>query len=153
MLQQFYPQIAHPFRYELNKDMNFAAAHLVAHVGAGQCSNMHGHTYFVNITVVGDELDEQGFLVNFQKLKKLVHGQYDHAVMNRQAGLDADFGGDSTKLATTENVARVIWQNIQHYLDTASNHPRCLQVLLRETPTSYVVFRPKEEDFNGLQDR
>ena len=29
----------------------------------------HGHTYFVNITIAGDELDHNGFLVNFADLK------------------------------------------------------------------------------------
>ncbi len=61
MIQQIYPQVIHPFRYELNKDMQIAAAHFIPHEAAGQCANMHGHTYFINITVAGDELDDSGF--------------------------------------------------------------------------------------------
>ncbi|MCG3056412.1 6-carboxytetrahydropterin synthase, partial [Escherichia coli] len=30
--------------------MNFAAAHFVPHESAGKCQQVHGHTYFVNLT-------------------------------------------------------------------------------------------------------
>lgn len=55
----------HDYRFELNKDLNFSAAHFIPDDRAGKCSNVHGHTYFVNITIAGDELDDLGFLVNF----------------------------------------------------------------------------------------
>ena len=29
----------------------------------------HGHTYFVNLTIAGDKLDHNGFLINFSDLK------------------------------------------------------------------------------------
>jgi 6-pyruvoyltetrahydropterin/6-carboxytetrahydropterin synthase len=31
-------------------------------------------------------------------------------------------------------------------LKTLPHQPRCLQVVVRETPTSYVVYRPKAEE-------
>jgi 6-pyruvoyltetrahydropterin/6-carboxytetrahydropterin synthase len=141
MLQQFYPQVFHPYTYELNKDMQFAAAHFVPHADAGKCQEIHGHTYFVNITVVGDELDTSGFLVNFQELKRIVHKRYDHTLLNDQT---EDFNDQNPNdFPTTEVVSRKIWGNIQSYLDTLPNKPKCLQVLVRETPTSYAVYRPK----------
>ncbi len=69
MIQQIYPSVSHPFRYELNKDMHFAAAHYVPSESAGACNKVHGHTYFVNVTVAGNQLDESGFLVNSRKLR------------------------------------------------------------------------------------
>ncbi|MFZ3589543.1 6-carboxytetrahydropterin synthase QueD [Bacillus sp. DJP31] len=141
MIQQFYPQVFHPYSYELNKDMHFAAAHFVPHEEAGKCRQVHGHTYFVNVTVAGDELNKSGFLVNFQDLKRVVHDRYDHTLLNDQT---ADFNGqNSNDFPTTEVVARKIWENIQSFLDTLLNKPNCVQVLVRETPTSYVVYRPK----------
>jgi 6-pyruvoyltetrahydropterin/6-carboxytetrahydropterin synthase len=141
VLQQFYPQVFHSYSYELNKDMQFAAAHFIPHVDAGKCRQVHGHTYFVNITVAGDELNQSGFLVNFQSLKKVVHSRYDHTLLNDQT---EDFNADhSDDFPTTEVVARKIWENIDAYLSTLPNKPKCLQVLVRETPTSYVVYRPK----------
>lgn len=140
MIQQIYPFVAHPFQYELNKDMHFAAAHYVPSESAGECSKLHGHTYFVNVTIAGDELDESGFLVNFSLLKKLIHNRFDHSNLNEHKDLFSD--QDSSRFPTTENVARILYEITQEYLDETSNKPRCVQIFLRETPTSYVVFRP-----------
>lgn len=142
MLQQFYPQVFHPYTYELNKDMQFAAAHFVPHEKAGKCQMVHGHTYFVNVTVAGDNLNESGFLVNFQDLKKVVHDRYDHTLLNDQKDDFNDQNPDD--FPTTEVVARRIWENLQTFLNTLPNNPICVQVLVRETPTSYVVYRPKK---------
>lgn len=142
MLQQFYPQPqSHNFNYELNKDMNFSAAHYLPDPQTGKCHNIHGHTYWVNITVAGDFLDSEGLLVNFSKLKEMVHGRYDHRILN---SFD-DFAlseVDETPTPSTEVVARTIYSNIENYLTSLPNKPICLQVLVRETPTSYVSYRP-----------
>jgi 6-pyruvoyltetrahydropterin/6-carboxytetrahydropterin synthase len=141
MMHQLYPQVFHDYRYELNKDMHIAAAHFIPHKQAGKCANIHGHTYIVNITVAGDELDDSGFLVNFQKLKELIHGKLDHTLMNDHQDWFND--QNSNDFPTTEVVARKIYETVQAYLDTLPNKPKCLQVFVRETPTSYVVYRPK----------
>jgi 6-pyruvoyltetrahydropterin/6-carboxytetrahydropterin synthase len=141
MIYQLYPQVFHNYRYELNKDMHIAAAHFIPHNQAGKCANIHGHTYVINITVAGDELDETGFLVNFQKLKELIHGKLDHTLMNEHH--DWFDTKNSNNFPTTEVVARKIYETVQAYLDTLPHKPKCLQVFVRETPTSYVVYRPK----------
>lgn len=141
MMQQIYPSVRHDYRYELNKDFHFAAAHYIPAESAGQCSQLHGHTYFANITIGGDELDETGFLANFSEIKKLIHDRFDHTSLNEHAGL---FGGNEPEqYPTTENVARRMAEIIQAYLDSKDNKAECLQIFLRETPTSYVIYRPK----------
>lgn len=45
MLQQFYPVTPHNFKYELNKDMQFAAAHFIDHVSAGKCRRTRAHLF------------------------------------------------------------------------------------------------------------
>ncbi|WP_243385434.1 6-carboxytetrahydropterin synthase QueD [Bacillus kexueae] len=142
MLQQVYPQVQHEYEYELNKDMQFAAAHFIPNEAAGNCQNMHGHTYFVNLTIAGDELDDAGFLVNFSALKKMVHGQFDHTVLNDHPQFSQN---DPNRFPTTEVLARTIYEMVQQELDRLPNQPKCLQVFVRETPTSYVVYRPKKE--------
>ena len=141
MMQQIYPVTEHPYAYELNKDFQFAAAHYVPHRDAGKCQNMHGHTYFTNITIAGDELDHTGFLVDFKHIKDLIHKRFDHRIMNEDtkfSDLDAEY------FPTTEVVARTIYEIIQEHLDLLPNKPICVQVYLRETPTSYCIYRPKE---------
>jgi len=142
MMQQIYPVTEHPYAYELNKDFQFAAAHYIPHEEAGKCQNMHGHTYFTNVTIAGDELDHTGFLVNFKIVKDLIHKRFDHRMMNE----DTKFSDqDAEYFPTTEVVARTIYEIIQEYLNTLQNKPTCVQVYLRETPTSYCIYRPKEK--------
>ncbi|MCD7036143.1 6-carboxytetrahydropterin synthase QueD [Metabacillus sp. GX 13764] len=142
MIQQIYPQANHPFCYELNKDFHLSAAHFIPHTDAGKCQDMHGHTYFINITIAGDDLDDSGFLVNFKRIKDLVHKKFDHTVLNNHQDL---FTMENRNyFPTTEVTARIIYEVIQKDLDTLANKPTCVQVFVRETPTSYVVYRPKK---------
>lgn len=142
MMQQIYPQVQHEYCYELNKDMQIAAAHYVPTDAAGKCKQLHGHTYFVNVTVAGDELDDTGFLVNFQVLKKLLHDKFDHTVLNDHKDVFSD--QDPNFFPTTEVVARIMWETIEKHLETLPSKPTCLQVYVRETPTSYCIYRPKK---------
>ncbi|HCG74961.1 MULTISPECIES: 6-carboxytetrahydropterin synthase QueD [Staphylococcus] len=137
MMQQIYPSVTHPYQFELNKDFNFSAAHYIPSEDAGKCMRTHGHTYFVNITIAGDTLDHNGFLVNFSDLKKLIHDQFDHYLLN-------DLTPFKGKSPSTEIVAQTIYNMVQDYLSDRDNQPQCVQVYLRETPTSYVVYQPKE---------
>lgn len=138
MLQQIYPSVQHPYSFELNKDFNFSSAHYIPFEEAGKCKNVHGHTYFVNLTIAGDELDEMGFLVNFSELKTLIHKRYDHRLLN-------DFEEFKDNSPSTEQVAQTIYNIVQEALDKRDNQPKCVQVFVRETPTSYVVYRPKNQ--------
>lgn len=140
MLQQFYPTPNHSYRFELNKDMHFAAAHFLPNEKAGICQQMHGHTYFANITIAGNELDDCGFLVNFKSIKQLIHGSYDHTLLNDHE----EFKNISP---STELFSKIVWKKIQNYLSELPHKPRCIQVLIRETPSSYVRYVPQAEDF------
>ena len=132
-----YPVRTHDFLFELNKDLHFSAAHFIDDARAGKCRNVHGHNYVANITIVGDSLDEMGFLVNFSALKKVVTEAFDHTLLNYHAKFQ-------DVPPTTETVACAIYELIADYLKSESNSVHCLQVFLRETATSYAVYRPKE---------
>lgn len=140
MMQQIYPAPAHDYSFELNKDFHFAAAHSIPHDAAGKCQQVHGHTYYANVTIAGDDLDHSGFLVNFKTIKELLHDRFDHGVLNDDELFSQT---DSNRFPTTEAVAKVMHEIIQEFLNTTENKPVCVQIFLRETPTSYVVYRPK----------
>lgn len=143
MMQQIYPAAQHNYSYELNKDFHFAAAHFVPSEEAGKCQQLHGHTYYANVTVAGDELDEAGFLVNFAIIKRLIHDRFDHSLLNDDYEHFSNVLPD--RFPTTEVVARTISDIVQRHLDGTVNRPQCVQVFLRETPTSYCIYRPKRE--------
>ncbi|RIW35071.1 6-carboxytetrahydropterin synthase QueD [Bacillus salacetis] len=143
MIGQIYPVPEHPFSYELNKDFQFAAAHFIPSESAGKCRKIHGHTYFANVTIGGDELDDSGFLFNFAEIKKLIHDRFDHTILNE----DPLFSEHPERYPTTEVMAEIIYGIIQDCLNEQGNHAQCLQVFLRETPTSYCIFRPGKDKF------
>ncbi|WP_456274434.1 6-carboxytetrahydropterin synthase QueD [Bacillus sp. AK031] len=141
MIGQIYPVPQHSYSYELNKDFQFAAAHYIPSESAGKCQKVHGHTYFANVTIGGNSLDESGFLINFATIKKLIHDRFDHTMLNE----DPLFAGNPDRFPTTEVMAELICDLIQSHLDMQENNAECLQVFLRETPTSYCIFRPRKE--------
>jgi len=47
--------------------LHFSSAHFV--MGADYCESLHGHNYFVEITVFG-ELDSDGMVMDFRDIKK-----------------------------------------------------------------------------------
>lgn len=73
-------------RLEVTKRFDFHAAHRLGANYPGDCRNLHGHTYAVEVTIVGDSsrLDEHGMVVEFGKVKDLCYTQFvkanlDHA--------------------------------------------------------------------------
>src|SRR5699024_5973434 len=94
--------------------------------------------YFVDIAVAGNELNQQGFLVNFKMIKALIHTRCDHTVLNEDEIFSET---DSNAFPTSEDVARKVYEIVQDYWNTCENKPVCRQVFLRETHTRYCVYR------------
>ncbi|MDR2196850.1 MAG: 6-carboxytetrahydropterin synthase QueD [Coriobacteriales bacterium] len=93
--------------YTLSVKEHFDAAHAL--VGyPGECRNLHGHTWDVEVTVSGTQLDEVGILYDFKALKAnllALLDTYDHHYLNEVAPFD-------TINATAENLARVIFEHL-----------------------------------------
>jgi len=62
----------------------FAAAHRLRGY-KGECENLHGHNYRVEVVFAGEDLDPVGMLMDFRQGKDLlagVLGRLDHAYLN-----------------------------------------------------------------------
>jgi len=148
MVFTYYPlHMNYNARYQLNNEITFSAAHFIPTESAGKCARIHGHNYVVNITIVGNQLNENGFLVDFKTIKQLIHDRFDHTLLNDHEEFKTEHS--NSFMPSSERVAEVIWNIIQKYLSTLQNKPTCVQVLLRETPTSYVIFRPQVHHSEG----
>ncbi len=70
--------------FEISVDYSFAAGHALRGY-KGKCENVHGHNYKVQVTVVGEQLNSTGLLMDFVDLrgavKKLVE-RLDHQFLN-----------------------------------------------------------------------
>jgi 6-pyruvoyltetrahydropterin/6-carboxytetrahydropterin synthase len=70
--------------YELKIITRFAAAHQLRALTGG-CENLHGHNWKVEVAVAGDQLGDDGLLVDFRIIKdhtKQIIDELDHKFLN-----------------------------------------------------------------------
>lgn len=70
--------------YKLTIRTSFAAAHCLIHY-QGDCENLHGHNWRVDVTVTARELDKAGLGVDFKILKAETNAllkTLDHKYLN-----------------------------------------------------------------------
>jgi len=90
--------------YKLKVITSFAAAHNLNNY-QGECENLHGHNWRVEVTVTAKELDKAGLGIDFKILKartKELLSKLDHKYLNE---LDF-FNGESP---SSENISRYIY--------------------------------------------
>jgi 6-pyruvoyltetrahydropterin/6-carboxytetrahydropterin synthase len=70
--------------YKLTIRTSFAAAHNLVNY-QGDCENLHGHNWKVDVAVIAHELDKAGLGIDFKVLKReagLVINELDHKYLN-----------------------------------------------------------------------
>ena len=92
--------------YRLRIESHFDAAHkLIGY--QGKCAELHGHTWKVEVFVVGEKLNDVGILVDFnvlkERLSKIV-GRLDHKLLN-----DLEEIGNPT----CENLSKYVFENLK----------------------------------------
>lgn len=97
--------------YEILVRTRFAAAHSLNEY-EGPCARLHGHTWQVEVTVRGKELDRRGMLVDFKEIKagiKKIIEELDHQNLN-----DLEpFKNGGIENPTAENLARYIYLRLE----------------------------------------
>ena len=94
--------------YELTVISDFAAAHNLRQY-EGECENLHGHNWQVEVTVVSKKLNKIGLGVDFKVLKKTLENileKLDHKYMNEIPPFDKEN-------PSSENIARHIFKQFQ----------------------------------------
>jgi 6-pyruvoyltetrahydropterin/6-carboxytetrahydropterin synthase len=93
--------------YELTIRKSFSAAHLLREIG-GKCEGLHGHNFFVEVSVNAETLTEEGLLIDFRIVKQWtdeVLDELDHKHLNE---LEC-FNGMNP---SSENIARILFERI-----------------------------------------
>ena len=92
--------------YRLRIESHFDAAHkLIGY--EGKCAELHGHTWKVEVFVVGEKLNGVGILVDFNLLEENLSeiiGRLDHKLLN-----DLKEVGNPT----CENLSKYIFENLK----------------------------------------
>jgi len=93
--------------YEVIVEQTFAAAHALRNYH-GNCEKTHGHNFRVEITVVGNAVDEAGMLVDFLDLKRYM----DKVVMRLDHTFLNEIEPFTTVSPSAENIAKHLYEEM-----------------------------------------
>jgi 6-pyruvoyltetrahydropterin/6-carboxytetrahydropterin synthase len=119
--------------YELTIKGHFDAAHAIRDY-PGECRNLHGHTWDVEVSVEGVELDEIGIVYDFKQLKTdlaEVLEPYDHAYLNDVPPFDV-------LNTTAENLAKVLFDELA---ERVGDRVKVVAVSVWESPIAKITYR------------
>ncbi|MFA5323691.1 MAG: 6-carboxytetrahydropterin synthase QueD [Smithella sp.] len=115
---------------EIFKVFKFDAAHRLPNVDMGHsCSEIHGHSFCVEIHIAGGVDPHYGWVIDFADIDKAfgpLLDQLDHKYLNDIEGLPNP---------TSENIARWIWERLCIKL------PQLSKIIVQENPESGCVYR------------
>ncbi len=136
----------------ITKQFNFETGHAL-HGYDGKCKNVHGHSYKLNVTVIGKPINDishakNGMVIDFGDLKKIVNHEivdlFDHAtVFNKntphiELAQELQKRGHNTILVnyqpTSENMVIDFAEKISNKLP---NHIKLHSLKLQETDSSF----------------
>jgi 6-pyruvoyltetrahydropterin/6-carboxytetrahydropterin synthase len=116
---------------ELTKEFHFEAAHRLPRVPPEhKCHRLHGHSYRLEITVVGEVDPSTGWLVDYADigtaLEPILRNELDHRTLNDVPGLEN---------ATSEVLCGWLWQRL------APRLPGLAAITVHETCTARCTYR------------
>lgn len=139
---------------KVTKEITFDCAHMLSNY-EGKCSNLHGHTYRLQVTLDGNVNSNTYMLLDFNELKEVLNetvmNSFDHALIVSGAEIreeaedellnwaikhDKKFFALEFGKTTCENIAPYIKQMISDELFERDIHCT-VSVRLWETPTSF----------------
>ena len=106
--------------YYIQKKLEISASHHLVLDYESKCSNLHGHNWQIVVCCKSETLNEDGMVVDFTHIKKIVKGQLDHKCLNDV--LDCN--------PTAENIARWIAERIPH----------CYRVSVKESEGNVAIY-------------
>ncbi len=119
----------------LTKRFTFDSAHKLPNY-KGKCKNLHGHTYFLEVTIRGTINDKTGMIMDFSDIEKTVN----ESVIKK---LDHCYINDIIKIPTAENIVQWIWKVLLPKFK--EYEVELYKLKLWETPSSFVSYKQNYE--------
>ena len=123
--------------FEVTVEAGFSYGHYLRNY-RGKCENPHGHNYKVFVTLIGEELDEAGMLLDFKLLKQVMRPtvEYlDHFMINDLKPFDAELN------PSAENLAKYFYDQTSTQLhEMTAGRVRVKDCTLYETDTSFARY-------------
>ena len=82
--------------YYVQKTIEISAAHNLMLSYESKCENLHGHNWIIVVYCKSETLDQDGMVIDFTHIKKIVKDTFDHKYQ-RSAGRQS-FGGEYSPL-------------------------------------------------------
>lgn len=108
------------FMYTVIKRIEISAAHRLSLSYPSKCENLHGHNWIVTVHCRSKELNSDGMVLDFSRIKEVVKGKLDHRNLNEVF----DFN------PTAENIARWI----------CDQFPECFKVEVQESEGNTAIY-------------
>jgi 6-pyruvoyltetrahydropterin/6-carboxytetrahydropterin synthase len=123
--------------FEVTVEAGFSSGHYLRNY-RGKCENPHGHNYKVFVTLIGEELDQAGMLLDFKLLKQVMRPtvEYlDHFMINDLKPFDAELN------PSAENLAKYFYDQTSKQLhEMTAGRVRVKDCTLYETDTSFARY-------------
>ena len=123
--------------FEVTVEAGFSSGHYLRNY-RGKCENPHGHNYKVFVTLVGEELDEAGMLLDFKLLKQVMRptvDYLDHRMINDLEPFVSELN------PSAENLARYFFQQTSTQLhEMTHGRVRVKDCTVYETDTSFARY-------------
>lgn len=94
----------------------------------GKCSNpnWHGHDYVLYVTVRGEISEEIGYFMNITTLKEIIKDKIIDKVDHKNLNLEVGFM--QGRIATSENLAVVIWNELKPAIEIEGVFLHCIKI-------------------------
>jgi len=147
-------------KYRICKSFEFSAAHMLSSSWTEKCQKIHGHNYRVEVVLSSSELNKDGMVLDFGKLKQAMKeliAQFDHSYIVSANDLQPE--QDNVKKSvvmgnpTSENIARTIYARLNKIIQqefaaerekSSNGYMRTVEIdriRVYETPNSWSEFQ------------
>ena len=117
--------------YSIKKSFMISAAHSLSHLPyRSPCKRMHGHNWNITVYCKGEMLNDNGMIIDFAVLKKLIHNKLDHKCLNRL----------KIGVTTAEAMAAWVCRTINDKFREPSHAIYCYKVDIEETEGSVATY-------------
>jgi len=106
--------------FKISKTFDVSASHSLNLDYLSPCMNLHGHNWKITVFCKSAGLNNNGMVVDFSEIKKIVHAKMDHVNLNDVF----DFN------PTAENIARWITENV----------PYCYRTIVQESENNMAEY-------------